>query len=606
MNLKFFLLGLYCCGTLSVASGAVKEIRVTPPAEGGDATRMVAEVLREAGESAVRLVFAPGTYRFYPQYADGKYHGITNHTNGYKYIAFDLTDRQQVEIDGGGAEFLFHGTMLPFLIENSADVTIRNVSIDWETPFLVQGEVVATNPDEGWYDLRMAEKGYSWKVENGALKFPVVDGFTYSSTGESLVFDAQTRGPVYNAGSMDIHRKRDVPVQKRPDGTVRFFEKLKTYLPIGSIMTFKGPMGENRYAPAIHCLGSEKVLIEDVKVYHALGMGFLGERSRDITLRRFDVCLREGSDRMVSATADATHFCNCAGNVLVEECLFENMLDDGTNVHGTYVRVEKILGPNRLGVRLQHFQQGGFLFGQPGDRTWFLMVPSPERVGENTIKEFLQVNDFYAEVTFQDPLPSGLREGDLLENKSWNTDSFIMRRCTIRNNRARNIVLKAPGEVLIEKNTLQSMMASILMRGESVLWYESGAAEDVTIRNNRFEQCVLGGGEQAVLYIVPRMDKRFDKKQTFDRNVVFEGNTVRTFDNMIVFATQVDGLTLRNNTIVQDTSRYKPFHADAPLIELSHCKRVTVEGNCYQGSVKEALRTDKATAEEMTAQNNQW
>ena len=50
MNLKFFLLGLYCCGTLSVASGAVKEIRVTPPAEGGDATRMVAEALREAGE----------------------------------------------------------------------------------------------------------------------------------------------------------------------------------------------------------------------------------------------------------------------------------------------------------------------------------------------------------------------------------------------------------------------------------------------------------------------------------------------------------------------------------------------------------------------------
>lgn len=69
------------------------------------------------------------------------------------------------------------------------------------------------------------------------------------------------------------------------------------------------------------------------------------------------------------------------------------------------------------------------------------------------------------------------------------------------------------------------MMASILMRPEAYFWYEAGANENTVIRNNTFHNCILGGGEQAMLFISPRFAKNFDKSGWIDKNVVFENNT---------------------------------------------------------------------------------
>ena len=45
------------------------------------------------------------------------------------------------------------------------------------------------------------------------------------------------------------------------------------------------------------------------------------------------------TQRVISTTADATHFVNCKGDILIENCRFENMLDDGTNaVSYTHLR----------------------------------------------------------------------------------------------------------------------------------------------------------------------------------------------------------------------------------------------------------------------------
>ena len=159
-------------------------------------------------------------------------------------------------------------------------------------------------------------------------------------------------------------------------------------------------------------------------------MGFLGEISENISLKNFNVCLREGTDRMLSATADATHFCNCRGNVVVDGCLFENMLDDGTNVHGTYVRIEKIISNRTLQAKLTHFQQGGFEFARPGDKNWFIIAPLINRQNENKIVDYRRLDDYTMELTFVKDLPKELKEGDLVENKTWNTDSFVMKNCT--------------------------------------------------------------------------------------------------------------------------------------------------------------------------------
>ena len=112
---------------------------------------------------------------------------------------------------------------------------------------------------------------------------------------------------------------------------------MKKYPPVGSVLSSKGDREHDRYAPAFEVKSSKNITFDGLVVHHALGMGYLFERTEDIKILNCGVYLRKGTERVISSTADATHFANCKGDILIENSRFENMLDDGTNVHGTYV-----------------------------------------------------------------------------------------------------------------------------------------------------------------------------------------------------------------------------------------------------------------------------
>jgi polygalacturonase len=363
---------------------------------------------------------------------------------------------------------------------------------------------------------------------------------------------------------------------------------------VGTVIVSKGRMGENRYAPAFHGIDSRNIRLEDVTVHHALGMGYLFERCDTITLRRCGAYVRPGSDRVVSLIADATHFCHTKGAVLIEDCRFQHMLDDGVNVHGAYVVVDQVLNPRQVRVKLMHFQQLGFRFADPGDEVWLIHAPDPGRAAVRSVQAFEPLNERYSVVTFTEPVSDRLRPGDLLENKTW-IPSFTMRGCTIKDHRARGVVLKTPRPIVIEDNDISSMMSGIFFRGESKFWFESGAVGDVLIRNNRFDYCAYSGLEHAVLTVTPRLGDGFDSGKAFDRDIRFEGNRIRTFGDRIVWADRVDGLTIAGNTIVQ-TKEHPEVHPGKPMIDLVNCRNVRIEGNTYEGDNPASVAADALSA----------
>ena len=88
--------------------------------DGSDTTPCVRAALEQIREGNVdKLIFPPGRYDFWPDQAEEQYLFISNNDEGLKRIAFMLTGVKDLEIDGGGATFVFHGRMMPFLIENS-------------------------------------------------------------------------------------------------------------------------------------------------------------------------------------------------------------------------------------------------------------------------------------------------------------------------------------------------------------------------------------------------------------------------------------------------------------------------------------------------------
>ena len=64
---------------------------------------------------------------------------ISNHdqTNPKK-VAFYYENLHNVVIDGKGQKLVFHGTILPFVVKNCSNLTLRNFSIDFVTPHLRQ------------------------------------------------------------------------------------------------------------------------------------------------------------------------------------------------------------------------------------------------------------------------------------------------------------------------------------------------------------------------------------------------------------------------------------------------------------------------------------
>jgi hypothetical protein len=73
---------------------------------GEDATLMVIDALTKIKEKkAKKIVFAKGTYHFNPDFASEKYVFVSNNDEGLKRFVFDLSDFQNLEIDGKGLLF---------------------------------------------------------------------------------------------------------------------------------------------------------------------------------------------------------------------------------------------------------------------------------------------------------------------------------------------------------------------------------------------------------------------------------------------------------------------------------------------------------------------
>ncbi len=576
---------------------ASEVIKFSPSGE--DFTPTLRKALEATNRRDVKLIFEEGEYFFTPEFATQKYCIVTNHGNGLKNIIFPMEGYNSIEIEGNGSKFIFHGQVLPFLFEECANVTVKNLSVDWDIPFLFQAEMVVFDKKEGWRDVRPYTNGFSWSVKGGVLTFPNVDGFAYTKLGSSLAFDKEEKRVANGVKDFSSSPRW---VEEREGGILRIHEPMKVFPPIGTIVNSKGDRNLQRYAPAFEVKESQNITLEGVTVHHALGMAYLFERSSDIKIINSNVMLPEGSDRVVSSTADATHFANCKGDILIEGCRFENMLDDGTNVHGTYVEVSEILSENSLRIKLVHNEQSGFEFAGAGDEVWFIKSPNPNRAEVASVKSVKIVNEIYSDITFDNTLPADLKVGDILENKTWNP-TFTMRGCKIRNHRARNVVLKTPLKTVIEDNFFSSQMSAILFRGETYFWYESGAVEDVLIKGNHFKFCAYSGADHAALYITPRLGAGFDQTAAYDRNIRFENNKIENFVSRVVWADRVEGLQIIGNTILHNDST-TPIFPDAPLFDFDNCRNVEITGNRYEGSQTNWIEADELSLETLKVKSN--
>ena len=592
------------------------------------ALRMIEAAKKHPG---TKIYIERGTYHFYPDKAFEKYCFVTNHDDGLKSTPFPIIGLKDLEIEADSAAFIFHGLMVPVLIENAENIRISGFSIDWEIPLHSEVEVVGTDASNHTFDIRI-DSLTPYEIRNGELVF-IKEGYEHNME-RAICWDPATMAVAYNTWEvtpLTVHepaltRNLDAIGQRyEPDhlsreyryrgvqhrlmaeelepGRVRIAGNRKALPEVGHVIVAKGLNGYNRPAPAISVRGSKDITVENVTVHHAGGMGFVAERSKNITLDHFNVALKPGSGRMLTTTADATHFNNCSGKVKVTGCLFENMLDDATNIHGIYTRLEDILGEHTIGMRIGHFQQLGFEFAGPGDQIGFIEEgASFFPYFDAHVSSVERVNKRYYIIEFEESLPPSVKEGHLLENLDWYPECELTDN-VVRNNRARGFLLNSPRKILCEGNTFSSMWQAISVHaGFAGNWHESGFGKEVVIRNNIFEDGCYGGGRACAIIEVEAADT--DDPHVFSK-IVIKNNDFLTFDPHIINVNRIDTLILSGNTVAR-SGNYKPMNPHMPAVKISHTDYIDFSGNVFREFGQEDVVIDEYSQPHLRSENNRF
>jgi hypothetical protein len=504
---------------------------------------------------AKKLIFEKGQYDFFPTFAGERYLYISNNDEGLKRIAFDLKDINDLTIEGQGAQLMFHGFISPFVVENSQNIKFENFSIDYSRTF--HSEAIILGYDAEGMDVEIRE-GFPFKVQSGTLLFTdgqkqigelttVSKGVTYGSS-HMLEYDTEKRETAYMVKDFYFSDINGFPAKELGGRKVRIRVPGLSGT-IGNTMVF-GP--NHRKHPGFVISDSRNTDFYNVTIYHSGGMGILGQRSHNITVDECKVTPSKG--RMISATADATHFSNCTGKITLTNNLFENQKDDATNIHGIYVQVIEKTADDKVIVQLKHQQQHGFDFMKPGMELELVRGKSMITYDTAIVKHVNRINKEVTEVTFDKNLPANLEIGDAIaEIRDY--PEILIANNMVRNNRARGMLLNCRGKTVVENNTFHSPGAAILFEGDSFFWFEQGGVRDCVIRNNIFENCLYGVWGKAIIDVKAGI---LEDKETsrYNRNILIENNTFKIYDDLTLLnAYCVDGLIWRNNT-VEKTEAY--------------------------------------------------
>ena len=566
-------------------SSKIQSIRFPgEPDTAADSMRLLRETLQTLDQAGGgKLEFAPGRYDFWPDYAFEKYLFVSNNDEGLKRIAFHLQNLSEVEIDGQGAEFIFHGFLVPFAVENCSGVALRNFSVDYARPFSSEGEILEVEPDA--ITVRFPEQ-HPYRIEGDELVFLDEDGIRYP-WGRLLEFDPVKREPAYMA--LDYWGKSFVisgmiPADEKGsflsafrasdcgDRCVRV-EVPGIHATVGNVMYF-GP--DHRRVPGVFLKDCSDVTIADVTIHHSGGMAAIAQKCESVAFTNYRVLAKAGTERIVSATADATHFVNCTGKIRLDRCRMESQMDDATNIHGNYATIDRIADPRCIELRFMHSQHAGFPLLAAGDSAAFSDGRTLHPLGGASVRAVNVINRDLLAVHLANDLPPGIAAGTLVHNAGQTAPEVEITDCVFTGNRARGILLGSAGKTLVAGNIFHNPGAAILLEGDGKTWFEQAAVRDLTITGNRFENCNFGVWGNAVIEISsPHLDEN-GLGERCHRNITIVGNTFVSFDGTpLLVAKGAEGLVFERNTHEQSDA-YPPCRMAASPFLLEHCSQASI------------------------------
>lgn len=524
------------------------------------------------------LLLDGGIYHLYPEGAYLKEYYISNNDCGQKPIALPLIDKRNVTVDGGGAELIFHGKMNPIVIADSENITVKGISIDYHTPLYAQAKIMEANK-EGIL-LQFDGKDFHCRVQNGNFCFySPDDGWDWEvESALSLEFDEQGHPSAYSPPYFPYTGKpkdhgflggmyQDVQLDEKGENLIMMHCHTGELHTVGNhfIMTYA-----TREYPGIFVNESKDVTLDDIKLYHTASMGVIAQLTENITLNKIIAEPREGSGRLLTVSADATHFVNCRGKITQTNCKYIQMMDDAANIHGIYHLYESKNADGSLKLGFGHFQQKGIQTYKVGDIAAVIDSETNEIKAKGAVleAELISPDEVRLVLDCDVPMPGAHY---VVENLTTAPDVYFAD-CESGYNRPRGFLISSSGKVIVERCKFYNMNQGIQLAGEMRDWYESGCVRDVTVRDCDFRNSAYAGG--VAIYCRPILRC---ETTVFNGRVVIENNTFTQAEKRICAIDRCEEVVFRGNRFKQDLSLPRKHPHGESGISFEMCDKVVYE-----------------------------
>ena len=500
-----------------------------------------------------------------------------------RWCCFTLEGAKDVTLDGRGSTLVFHPGNRAFMINKCENTVIRNFSIDYDPLPYTQGDVIEIDREQGFFIVKLHD-GYpeppsqefmknnnnSWK--HGAF-LDAGNGRHYTSwyVYVSAVYPVPDTPRTYRIEVEKGNRNVLTHVEPGQQFVLQFILDTKQWFDSHNV---RGTEPENKgtylsnHSASIQIHLSKNCLIENINHYMSPLMTFRVFGTDNVCLRNVRITYKPGTNRLAAGLSDGMH---CKDNVrgpIIENCLFEGLLDDCINLSSMAQHVAETLGENQYLIRYcevpwydNPIQVGDRLMGwEPtqGGVLGYMNVTSVKFAGNRK-----------REITVDKAIPG-------LQDEEWTSperctqlyidkkEGAVVRNCTFRSSMKTAAVFRGAG--LFENNTVEDGAFAVHSENSSS-WSEGPHPSNLVIRNNTFSRMKYAS-------IIMQTSSWNAEMTPVGEGLLIEGNTFTQNDGNGIQLRNLRNVAIRDNQITMEPNTPPNY---AP-ISMANCEDITIDG----------------------------
>jgi hypothetical protein len=446
------------------------------------------------------------------------------------------------------------------------------------------------------FDPQLYKQGTVESISNTAFQIRLHQGYPQTLSSNA------TSGIIYKSSNLNM---KEMTSTLYPNTTTEIEPGLYSVgmgyrvpnMAVGDYVTLTDPVG---IPHTIYIENSSSIKLENVSIHGSPAFAFLCRNGQQIHLNGVKVIpgktpVRATVPRLLSSNADGIHFKHAYSDITVENCELAYNGDDTIVLTNSYSPIFEKPQANVLTVAIKSRQdtiQNGDLLYVYNPNSGIREEAIIESIASISLTE-VEIRERIASVfpnanltnsTFERAFeitldrPVSAVQGGWIAYRNGESTNFLIENNSIRNTRARGILIKASSGVVRTNEVYNAFLPGIQVRPDANYWMEGDFAQNVVIRENDLRRCSIARiNGYTPIYVSAR---GFDSwtPGSGHKNISIIRNRIFNAPSASILVEFADDVTIRSNQIITSHNILGTSPRYSSVIQLERINDVRVSG----------------------------